>query len=820
MRRRIFIINLAFLIGLPASSLLAQLSLSGKVTNQANVGIANVKVDIYESATGSKIGGTATDISGNYSLLVPAGTYDVTYDPPSGSGLAPQMVSNFTISNHTVLNVSLPPGFTLSGRVTNNMAVGVDSVDINVIDVNTGNKLFTPRDNTDINGNYSVVVPAGTYDLVYSPPKSTKLVAVTHTNVPISSNTVRNVTLNPGFLLSGTVTDNNSTPVPDVDLDAIISSTGEKVVTPGDNTDNNGIYSIVIPGGTLNIDFDPLPSTGLAPLLLPNVVITKDTTINVTLFPGITISGQVKDQSNTPVANVDLDVIDTLTQLKLSISGDVTDQNGNYSIRIPVGVYDITYEPLLISTHLVPQKLAGLSLANDTTINVSLISGKILSGKVSNQSSQGIPLVDLNVTNSATQQRLFTPSDNTDASGNYALVIPAGTYDIDFNTPTGTRYVAKSLSNQVITIDKTLNVTLATGFYISGKVSDPLNSGVASVKIGADYTYTGQEQLITNKLTDGAGNYQIVLPSGLFRLSFDPPLASGLAGTYLYDVNVFKDTVINVTLPNGVSLSGTVTNVSSQPILNVDLDIYSVSTGLKVFTGNDNTDSNGNYLVRVAPQAYDVVFNSPEGSNYASAVFRNVNVSSNTVLNSVLQVGKSVSGLVKDSSNAPVFDADVRIYEASTPNWIPTPRNSTDSSGHYQIYVLSGNYDIVFDPPSMGIWDSLLLSGVNIMADTILNVLLPFKPCSAKPGDANASGTLSLADIIAVVNYIFSKPNWPLCQSMNNLCWLSGLLCRGDWDGSTTVTLADVIRGVNYFFNRPGGPWAPVASGICCLPLQ
>ena len=127
---------------------------------------------------------------------------------------------------------------------------------------------------------------------------------------------------------------------------------------------------------------------------------------------------------------------------------------------------------------------------------------------------------------------------------------------------------------------------------------------------------------------------------------------------------------------------------------------------------------------------------------------------------------------------------------------------------------------MIYDPPSTGIWDSLILTGINITSDTVLNVVLPYKPCSAKPGDANVSGTYTLADVIAMVNYIFNKPSWPFCPTMNSLCWLSGLLCRGDWNGSTTVTLADVIRGVNYIFNRPGGPWAPVPSGICCLTIQ
>ncbi|OGC76097.1 MAG: hypothetical protein A2Z27_04405 [candidate division Zixibacteria bacterium RBG_16_50_21] len=91
--------------------------------------------------------------------------------------------------------------------------------------------------------------------------------------------------------------------------------------------------------------------------------------------------------------------------------------------------------------------------------------------------------------------------------------------------------------------------------------------------------------------------------------------------------------------------------------------------------------------------------------------------------------------------------------------------------------------------------------------------------CLAIPGDANASGSLTLGDIIADVNYIFDRPGFPGCGSNSNLCWLSDLLCRGDWNGSGSVVLADVINGVNYIFNKPGGPWNPLPSGLCCLTL-
>ncbi len=108
------------------------------------------------------------------------------------------------------------------------------------------------------------------------------------------------------------------------------------------------------------------------------------------------------------------------------------------------------------------------------------------------------------------------------------------------------------------------------------------------------------------------------------------------------------------------------------------------------------------------------------------------------------------------------------------------------------------------------------------------------RPCIAKPGDANSSDNFTLADIIAMVNYVFNKPvpdtlspPFPPCPSKEPICWLSQLLCRGDCNGDGLVTLSDVIRGVNYIFIKPCAKpedptpqcWAPVKTCPCCLDL-
>ena len=95
----------------------------------------------------------------------------------------------------------------------------------------------------------------------------------------------------------------------------------------------------------------------------------------------------------------------------------------------------------------------------------------------------------------------------------------------------------------------------------------------------------------------------------------------------------------------------------------------------------------------------------------------------------------------------------------------------------------------------------------------VLCTTVEYNKCFAKPGDANASQDYSLPDVIAIVNYIFSKPG---CSPLPT-CWLTNLNCRGDWDGSTTVSLSDVIRAVNFIFNKPNGPWNALPSGACCL---
>jgi len=74
--------------------------------------------------------------------------------------------------------------------------------------------------------------------------------------------------------------------------------------------------------------------------------------------------------------------------------------------------------------------------------------------------------------------------------------------------------------------------------------------------------------------------------------------------------------------------------------------------------------------------------------------------------------------------------------------------------------------------------------------------------CTGKAGDANGTGAVNLADIIALVNHVFKGALKP------------SPACRGDANASGTINLPDIIYEVNFVFK--GGP-APIKSGVCCL---
>ena len=102
------------------------------------------------------------------------------------------------------------------------------------------------------------------------------------------------------------------------------------------------------------------------------------------------------------------------------------------------------------------------------------------------------------------------------------------------------------------------------------------------------------------------------------------------------------------------TLSGTVTDDSSTPVMDVVVDLLDPPTGNAVATGT--TDTTGHYAISVAEGTYDVRFTPPSGSALAPATISGEAVATDTVLDVVLQPTPPVVTVVAPRNGQIVSD--------------------------------------------------------------------------------------------------------------------------------------------------------------------
>ena len=237
-------------------------ALTGSAVNSSGFPIGGINLDVIDNVTGDNInlvGGT-TNAFGQFSIAVPPNSIEVRFDttPVMTQTLASQSVDLSPTVDTSLGTLTFEPGWRLTGNVVNSSGLPVSNADFDVIDLVTKSKLFTPKDNTDAAGLFSVVVPAGTFDVEVCPPNGSTLVCQGVFNLPVSADTPLGTIVMPqGVALFGTIRGFDGLPIQGADVDVTDSLTGIPVVLTGDNADASGAYSVLIPTGTFDIQFEP-----------------------------------------------------------------------------------------------------------------------------------------------------------------------------------------------------------------------------------------------------------------------------------------------------------------------------------------------------------------------------------------------------------------------------------------------------------------------------------------------------------------------------------------------------------------------------------
>jgi hypothetical protein len=358
-----------------------------------------------------------------------------------------------------------------------------------------------------------------------------------------------------GFV-TGTVLDPSGVGLAGCNLDFFFAGSGsEQTNVSGDLTGAGGVFLATIPAGTYDMLAWPPAGFPARPEWTFGVVVANAAVTNVgtiQLDPAYLLSGTVTNSTGFPVSGVNIDVEDAATGEDLLISGDNTGLTGTFLIAVPVGTtLNVLFKPsTLIFPLLAPKGIFGLTPCVNTNLGtVALAPGFVLSATVF---ANGFPLAnaDIDVHPAGGGPKLYTPGDNSSALGLVDVVVPTGTYDVEFNPPIGPPFVSQVLAGVVVGGNLSLGVvTLPTGFFLTGTVTGPLGQPLAGVDIDVEVPLTGADIPTPNDNTNVLGQYQVVVPAGTYDVDFDPAPFAPVQGLENQNVVVAGNTTLNAMLP-------------------------------------------------------------------------------------------------------------------------------------------------------------------------------------------------------------------------------------------------------------------------------
>lgn len=367
-------------LGLASTLVLAAVAqadlITGQVVDSNGVPVAGVNIDAFTipGDNNTTIFNDGTDAGGFFSTTIPPGTYRIHFHPPpppasSSLDLDVQPVTVLGTVNMGV--IFLPPARSLTGRALDPQGVPVPGINLDVIDLATGDNLNLVGDTTNALGEFALNLPFDPLEVRFdTTPVTGQVLAPEHVFFDASESlAMGDFTIPQGFLVTAIVRDPNGFPVVGADADAIDVTTGEKRYTPGDNTNGSGFVDFVVAAGTYDFTFCPLQGEQLACAIARAVPVTANTSLGIITMPaGLHLFGTVTDGALQPIQNVNIDVKDSVTLLDLPLQGDSTDAAGQYDLLIPAGTYKVTFDPPF-SLPLAADVHLGVSVTTATQVN-------------------------------------------------------------------------------------------------------------------------------------------------------------------------------------------------------------------------------------------------------------------------------------------------------------------------------------------------------------------------------------------------------------------------------------------------------------------
>ncbi len=658
-------------------------NVSGTVTESATAGggaAQNTNVTVYPQAGGPAQTSTTTDSSGNYGFDLPDGNWTVTAQPPS----------NDTTDAATSITVTVAGGVITSGPNPPNIALEAANLSGTVSESATAGGAAAPNTNVQAQEQNS---PNGT---------STQTDSSGHYRL---------------FVPDGTWVITAQPP-------------------NGDTTDAATSITVTVSGGTIISGPNP-----------PNIILQK-----------VNLSGTVyESDGTTPAANTNVQLQEQNTP---NGTGTQTNSSGHYGVYVPDGTWVITAQPpngdtTYAATSITVTVSGGVITSGPNPPNI-ILQKVNLSGTV-HESDGTTPAQNTDV--SVQQQGSPNPPTNTstDSNGHYGIFVADGTWVITAQPPNGDTTDAPTsttvtVSGGVITSGSpniTLQVANLAGTVHESNGTTPAANTFVSVSLqgGSNQTFYG---------TDSNGHYATHVADGTWVVTAYPPSGdstdAATSTTVVVSGGVITSGSPNITLQIA-NLTGTVTKSAAAGGGVAQNTGISVSAPGTFNQQSTVTDSNGHYGVFVPDGTWVVTAQPPSGDStdvatsitvvVSGGVITSVNgVSSPGPANITLQTANLDGTVFESNGTTEAQNTNVSVYAQST--LAPQTSTSTDSNGHYGVFVPDGTWIVNAQPPSGDTIDgpgsiTVTVSGGVI---TMINGVSKSGPANITLPVANVSGTV------------------------------------------------------------------------------
>jgi len=633
-----------------------------------------------------------------------AGEYQIRLRPPHGTSF---VATRGTANCPGTFNHQFVVGSQVSGRLIESQ-IPYPPV-LNALVYLWSSATGADRTASDANGEFSFHVVNGTYDFfIYGPPGGRQIADYSPGLVVSGATSLGDVTLETGWLLSGTVQyqgDSGTRPAT-LAMDLIDSQDG---LAGSAYSIVDGSFWLAGQSGTDNTLV--LGGSGSLNLEVQSIDLTSDTGLDHTL----TVYSPDAHIPTLP-AIIDTDFLFLQEGQSTSLEG-VNLGGSSVSLRFPDGVGgwvegDDTYVDPVRS--LIVTRVPALAVSGNVHIRVDGVDGPgypltidpgvydpgsyTVSGTVTDGSDplEGVLVALLRID---CDEDILSDYDVTDASGSYSVNHATGEYFLALlpPVPSGLPLTLVPLSN--LTGNTISDVVLEAGDNLTGRIVDsgigPVGATSAPIRncfIEAGGV-TGAWEWV---LTDASGLLSVHLVTGSYEVFIEGPQQSRYLTNYVSSAT--PSDLGDVPLDSGYFIEGHVVNEMGVGLPGVHVAARDTGTWDRmgsVMTVGDN----GWFRLAVPAGSYQIEFWMHDDLDYDLPIFEGVNVWTDTVLYpdfEAVSAGHIQGTIYLSDGVTPVPGAGVSVNDFTSGNWFGWTNGCAD--GTYDVRIGPGTYSVVALP--------------------------------------------------------------------------------------------------------------------------